>query len=321
MSGLGDFGNGWAKLVRSMRFSYFAVVAAFAFVTLSLASGLLYVSELIEEHSRLAKIIGQRSIYVIMVLHVIFYFTDSLPLLHTLFSLACHVVYLQNFSSTWPLISLTSVSFLASCVLVIADHFIWFFYFARITNEARHARVYRGRYVEAPGFTEIASFFAICVWYTPLFLFLSLSANDNALPTTTVPTIQTGQPRTSLIRSIFSVFSFDGSIPRLRPSRKNTSEGIIAPRSPNPPRTPIPSGTLSLPGSPSLRPVAYPPPPRSPGPRAQELEIPAVPSSPANFSLDRPPRKEPVRQRTGELKGLGVSGLRRTASYRGAEDS
>jgi hypothetical protein len=28
------------------------------------ASGLLYASELIEEHSRLAKVIGQRSIYV-----------------------------------------------------------------------------------------------------------------------------------------------------------------------------------------------------------------------------------------------------------------
>lgn len=59
------------------------MIAAFAFVTLSLgsfcvppmekwllmslnitASGLLYASELIEEHSRLAKVIGQRSVYV-----------------------------------------------------------------------------------------------------------------------------------------------------------------------------------------------------------------------------------------------------------------
>ena len=58
------------------------MLVAFAFVTLSLgsfhtlmekwllmwliiaASGLLYASELIEEHSRLAKMIGQRSVYV-----------------------------------------------------------------------------------------------------------------------------------------------------------------------------------------------------------------------------------------------------------------
>jgi len=29
---------------------------------------------------------------------------------------------------------------------------------------------------------DIAAFFGICVWFVPLFLFLSLSANDNALP-------------------------------------------------------------------------------------------------------------------------------------------
>ncbi|KAF9534757.1 transmembrane adaptor Erv26 [Crepidotus variabilis] len=164
--------------------SYLAAVAAFAFVTLSLASGLLYVSELIEEHSRLAKLVGQRSIYVIIVLHAVFYFTDNLPFLQTVFSVVCHIVYLQNFSITWPLISLTSVSFLASCGLVIADHFMWFFYFARVTTEARHLKTYRGINSHAPGFTEIASFFGICVWFTPLFLFLSLSANDNALPMT-----------------------------------------------------------------------------------------------------------------------------------------
>lgn len=163
------------------------------------ASGLLYLSELIEEHSRLAKLVGQRSIYVgvmsfqtvvrlshfsqaIILLHAIFYFTDSLPFLQTAFSTFCHIVYLQNFSKSWPFISLTSVSFLLSCVLVVADHFVWFFYFARITAEARHLKSYRGVHRRIPGFTEIASFFGLCVWFIPLFLFLSLSANDNALP-------------------------------------------------------------------------------------------------------------------------------------------
>lgn len=164
------------------------------------ASGLLYVSELIEEYSRLAKTIGQRGIYVcstlhpcspnvlnrlhqaIIVLHVLLYFSDSLPLVHTVFSIVCHVVYLQNFSSTWPTISLTSISFLASCAFVIADHFLWFFHFSRVTQEARQLRTYRGPVPNVHGFTEIASFFGVCVWLAPLFLFLSLSANDNALP-------------------------------------------------------------------------------------------------------------------------------------------
>ena len=119
-----------------------------------------------------------------MILHCLFYFTDRLPLLPTLFSIICHLVYLQNFSNTWPWISLTSITFLLSCVLVIGDHFIWFFYFTKVTNNAHHLRTYRGVATATHSLAEIASFFGICVWFTPLYLFLSLSANDNALPTT-----------------------------------------------------------------------------------------------------------------------------------------
>lgn len=117
-----------------------------------------------------------------ILLHVILYFTDSLPFLQTIFSIICHIVYLQNFSHTWPLISLSSPAFLASCVLVIADHFTWFFHFSHSTHQARYSRGHLGDGSTAPGFIEIASFFGICVWLAPLFLFLSLSANDNALP-------------------------------------------------------------------------------------------------------------------------------------------
>lgn len=120
----------------------------------------------------------------IIALHVVLYFTDSLPLLQTLFSVICHVVYLQTFSSSWPLISLSSISFLASCALVVTNHFSWFFYFSRVTHEARRVRSHHGlRSTKVHSFPEIATFFGICVWMAPLFLFLSLSANDNALPT------------------------------------------------------------------------------------------------------------------------------------------
>jgi hypothetical protein len=96
------------------------------------------------------------------------------------------VVYLQNFSDAWPVISLSSPSFAASCVLVIVDHFLWFFHFAHVTHEARQMarKAYRGpSVVKVPTFGDMATFFGICVWLTPLFLFLSLSANDNTLPT------------------------------------------------------------------------------------------------------------------------------------------
>ncbi len=35
----------------------------------------------------------------------------------------------------------------------------------------------------SPSFTEIASYFGLCVWLVPFALFVSLSANDNVLPT------------------------------------------------------------------------------------------------------------------------------------------
>lgn len=36
---------------------------------------------------------------------------------------------------------------------------------------------------DIPSFTEIASFFGLCVWLVPFALFVSLSASDNVLPT------------------------------------------------------------------------------------------------------------------------------------------
>lgn len=118
-------------------------------------------------------------------------FTDSLPILPTLLSIAAHLVYLSNFSSSWPYISLTSPRFLLSCLFVVADHFTWFFHFAAKAQEAKKYRGPKYRYGAnsgarvpdvAPAFMDVAAFFAVCVWFVPLYLFLSLSANDNALP-------------------------------------------------------------------------------------------------------------------------------------------
>ena len=64
---------------------------------------------------------------------------------------------------------------------------MWFFHFAHVTHEARQVshKAYRGGpVVKTPSFGDMATFFGICVWLIPLFLFLSLSANDNTLPTT-----------------------------------------------------------------------------------------------------------------------------------------
>jgi len=82
------------------------------------------------------------------------------------------------------------LKFIASCLLVVADHFTWFFHFAQRAQEQKKFRGPKYRYgassaINRDGeetFMDIAAFFGICVWFVPLFLFLSLSANDNALP-------------------------------------------------------------------------------------------------------------------------------------------
>ncbi|WRT63251.1 uncharacterized protein IL334_000154 [Kwoniella shivajii] len=244
--------------------AYAGGLAAFLFVTLSLASGLLWLAELIEEHSKHAKYVGIRAIYVIITLHVLLYFTDSLPILPVLFSIVCHIVYLQNFSTSWPYISLTSPKFILSCILVVADHFTWFFHFAHLAQEAKKFRGPKYRYGQnriaqsdgSPAFGDVAAFFAICVWFVPLFLFLSLSANDNALPSfeslasgpaspsrnsvdlsspgpgSSSPTHRQIRARssTSLVKSVLNPLL--SVLPRVRSRGRKNDEGIIAPRTP-----------------------------------------------------------------------------------------
>ncbi|GAA5831321.1 hypothetical protein JCM11251_007834 [Rhodosporidiobolus azoricus] len=175
--------------------SWLAGILGFVFVLLSLASGLLYVAEVIEEHSGLAKTVGQRLIYAEILLYLALYFFDGLPLHLVLLGIFAHIVYLGNFSRSWPVISLTSPIFLLSCASVLLSHFLSFKYFSDHSAHASHHSRGGNRYThynaynrgggtggKEPTFLDIATFFAVCVWLVPFYLFLSLSANDNVLP-------------------------------------------------------------------------------------------------------------------------------------------
>jgi len=147
---------------------------------------------------------------------------------------------------------------------------MWFFYFSRLTTQARGARgrMYRSPNLGVPGFSDIATFFAVCVWLAPLFLFLSLSAGENALPTasglagvTNVPSTppQTHPPQTrgSLFKTLVDALPLD-RLPRMRSATSRSSpEGIIAPppKSPSlhPDGPPSPYRTLNdIPPSPGI---------------------------------------------------------------------
>ncbi|KAI8338964.1 transmembrane adaptor Erv26-domain-containing protein [Chlamydoabsidia padenii] len=145
--------------------AYGATGLAFCFCVLSLACGLYYLAELVEEYTVYTKKVIKAMTTVVVAIHLLLCIFDRLPVLQLLFSVFCHGVYSMNLK-TFPFIQLTSLPFIGSCVLVFVDHFLWFRYFTKY---------YRP-------FMDIASFFGVCVWLIPFTYFISLSANDNALP-------------------------------------------------------------------------------------------------------------------------------------------
>ena len=75
---------------------------------------------------------------------------------------------------------LLKTSKLTSLVLVLLNHYFWFSHFSDAATIAPKSIYDRPN---VPTFTEIASYFGLCVWLVPFSLFVSLSASDNILPT------------------------------------------------------------------------------------------------------------------------------------------
>jgi hypothetical protein len=151
---------------------------------------------------------------------------DKFPWTLSALSIASHVVYLQNLRR-FPIVKLTDPVFIISCVLVLLNHWLWFRHFsAPPTPKDRYG------YWEAqqlPSFTEIASFFGLCVWLVPFALFVSLSAGENVLPSmgSEYATgqgssyISPGQEPPSGMPT-----GLNGSVTRTRHKRSNTQSGM-----------------------------------------------------------------------------------------------
>ncbi|KAF2708577.1 DUF396-domain-containing protein [Pleomassaria siparia CBS 279.74] len=162
---------------------YVGVVLGFAFLTLAIASGLYYLSELVEEHTVFAKKLLTRLIYGIIALQFLLLAVDGFPLALSGLSIASHVIYAQNLRR-FPIVKLTDPLFLLSCGLVISNHYLWFRHFSAPPSHSRASSAYPySRDIDMPSFTEIASYFGLCVWLVPFALFVSLSAGENVLPT------------------------------------------------------------------------------------------------------------------------------------------
>ncbi|XJO71440.1 hypothetical protein BDV3_000954 [Batrachochytrium dendrobatidis] len=139
-------------------------ILCLVFAILCLASGLYFLAEFVEENTVLSKKIIGYAIWISVGSHMML-LMDGFPWTGVVFSLVCHAWY-STMLPSFPAIEATSVKFIISCLLAVADHFVWFFYFS-----SRHYSI-----------SEIGSFFAILVWMVPFLFFISLSANDYTLP-------------------------------------------------------------------------------------------------------------------------------------------
>ena len=163
----------------------------------STASGLYYLSELVEEHTVFARKLLTRLIYAIILIQTLLTLIDRFPLLLSIVSVVSHGVYMGNLRH-FPIVKLTDPVFILSCgkpasccprckrfelteyiVLVLVNHFLWFRHFSSPPSPPSSSIYDRP---EIPTFTEIASYFGICVWLVPFALFVSLSAGENVLP-------------------------------------------------------------------------------------------------------------------------------------------
>lgn len=146
--------------------SYVSLLVQICFVTVSIAAGLYYLAELVEEYTVTAKKVITWMVVGSVLLYVVFIFTERFSwsmLLCGLGAQALHAVILKNF----PYVKFLSPSFLGAVILLLLNHYLAFIYF----QQQYHP------------FTEVMAYFTLCLWLVPFALFVSLSANDNVLPT------------------------------------------------------------------------------------------------------------------------------------------
>lgn len=146
--------------------SWVATVLQICFVTLAIAAGLYYLAELVEEYSVMtAKVIRWMVIITLLTYIGLFLFEDLPPLMVGCGILAqiSHLALLSSF----PYFAVTSPSFLFAVVMVLVNHYLAFQHFGE-------------NYYP---FSEVMAYFSICMWLVPFTFFVSLSANENVLPT------------------------------------------------------------------------------------------------------------------------------------------
>ncbi|CAG9835578.1 unnamed protein product [Diabrotica balteata] len=146
--------------------TYVAIIIQVIFVTISIAAGLYYLAELVEEYTTVAKKVIWWLNAITLGLYTLLWIFESFPTSVVVCGLLAqlnHFVILRNF----PYVVFLSLEFIATVVFIILNHYLAFSYFATVYHT----------------FSEVLAYFTLFLWLVPFALFVSLSANDNVLPT------------------------------------------------------------------------------------------------------------------------------------------
>lgn len=152
--------------------AYIGVAFLVVFVSLSLASGLYFVAEFIEEKPRAALRIIKYTIKATVVLHIVVLGYRP-PLLHVALSVAAQMVYWKSLS-TFPYFKAESLVLGAVVTLVNAGSWLSYFRSSALEGHYHHLLL-------------IFGFMIAMVLLVPFWIILSLAANDMVLPGPSVP--------------------------------------------------------------------------------------------------------------------------------------
>jgi len=145
--------------------SWLSLLVQICFVTLAVAAGLYYLAELIEEFTVATGKVIKTAILITLGIYVGFLLFEDLPkslIICGMLSQITHLLILRTF----PYFALTSLPFVAATVLLLVNHYLAFSHFSSVYYP----------------FSEVMGYFTICLWIVPFAFFVSLSANENVLP-------------------------------------------------------------------------------------------------------------------------------------------
>ncbi|GAB6023291.1 hypothetical protein CHUAL_008100 [Chamberlinius hualienensis] len=146
--------------------SWVSVIIHVCFMTCAIAAFLYYLAELVEEYTVITGKIINYFIFISIGIYVCLFLFEEFPVSIIICGIITQVMHLLLLR-TFPFCVLTSPPFIIAAIMLCVNHYLAFSHFAAIYYP----------------FSEVLAYFTICLWLVPFSFFVSLSANENVLPT------------------------------------------------------------------------------------------------------------------------------------------